>query len=257
MQTTTAIIPAHSLTSHLMPSMSHHVRRSVSAAIAVLLLAAKLSSAQTINLPSNDATTGPFGKSATATYGQTFIAPVGFNFLQNFSFWLSNDPANQAVNSSSLKFRAYVMQWDASAGNAVGSALYTSSIQSGPSASSQRYDFASANTLLNGNFQYVAFLSASGLFGSITVAEAKAGVEASLSGTYTGGQFVFTDNGDSFGKLTTDPWDFAGGLPEYQAHFTANFSRAAITAVPEPSSLILLVSGLSALLVMVARKKRV
>lgn len=221
------------------------------------MLSATASNAQTISLPNNDAPTGPFGKSSTATYGQTFMAPVGFNVLQNFSFWLSNDPGLGTSNPSSLSFRAYVMQWDAINGHAVGPALYSSAVQSGPSTFSQRYDFAATNTLLNASVNYVAFLSASGLFASIGPAVATAGVESSLTGTYTGGQFVYTDNGDSFGKLTTDAWDFAGGLPEYQAHFNASFSRAAITAVPEPSSLILLVTGVSALLIVVARKKRV
>lgn len=225
--------------------------------IATLMLASTVSRAQTINLPNNESSTGPFGKSSTATYGQTFVTPVGFNYLQNFSFWLSNDPGLAAANSSSLRFRAYVMQWDAVNGHAIGDALYSSTVRSGPTALSQRYDFASTNTLLNASLKYVAFVSASGLFGTIGAAEATAGMETSLLGGYTGGQFVFADNGDNFGLLKTDAWLLSGDFPDYQARFNANFSRAAITAVPEPSSLILLVTGLSSLLVVAARKKRV
>ena len=256
MNTPTQEIPSRFTSSHLLSSMSPRVRRSISATIAAVMLAATASSAQTISLSGNDAPTAPFGKSFTATYGQTFTAPIGFNFLQNFSFWLTNDASLGISNPSSLRFRAYVMGWDVINGRALGPVLYTSTMQSGPTALSQRYDFAATNTALSGSSQYVAFLSASGLFGTIGVAEATAGVEASLLGTYTGGQFVFTDNGDSFGKLTTDAWDFASGLPEYQAHFAASFSRTAITAVPEPSSLVLLVAGLSATFFAGVRRKR-
>lgn len=251
------LLPARRSTSHLIPSMSRHVQRSVAATIAALMFSASIAGAQAISLPNNDAPSAPFGKSSTATYGQTFTAPNGFNYLQNFSFWLTNDLAMGLSNPSSLKFRAYVMQWDANNGHAIGPVLYSSTIQSGPTAFSQRYDFASTNTLLNGSAQYVAFLSASGLFGSIAPANATAGMESSLAGTYTGGQFVFTDNGDNFGLLTSNTWDLAGDLPEYQAHFNANFTSATVAIVPEPSSLMLLVTGFSALLVVAVKRKRV
>lgn len=237
-------------------SMSRNFPRTVAAVIAALTFAAAAANAQTINLPDNDAPSGPFGKSSTATYGQTFVAPVGFTYLQSFSFWLSNDPGLQAVNPDALRFRAYVMEWDANNGHATGNPLFMSAVQSGPGALSQRYDFAPTNTLLNSTKQYVAFLSASGLFGSIGATEATAGVESSFAGTYTDGQFVFADNGDDFGALTTDAWLLSGGFPEYQAHFAASFTANAVAVVPEPSSMILLAAGMSAMLLVVVRRKR-
>ena len=238
-------------------SGSRLMKRTLAAAVAALMIVSAVGHAQTINLPNNDSPTGPFGKTSTATYGQTFTTPTGFSFLQTFSFWLTNDAGLGAANSSSLTFKAYVMAWDAGNGRATGPVLYSSAVQSGPTLFSQRYDFASPNTLVNGGGQYVAFLSASGLFGSIPVAEATAGVESSFNGTYAGGQFVFADNGDNFGALSSQEWLLAGGFPEYQAHFNAVFSQTAVSVVPEPSSLVLLVAGLSSLLVLAVRKKRV
>ena len=239
--------------------MKRTFRRSVaaSAALLSLVLAPASAHAQSLNLSENETPTSPFGKgAASATYGQTFMAPAGGNFLQTFSFWLGDDANQNTTNSSSLLFQAYVMQWDAASGHATGPALFTSSVVSGPTSFAQRYDFASPNVAMTAGTQYVAFLSASESFGAITQTEATAYMETSLLGTYTGGAFVFTDNGSDFSALTTTTWDFTG-FPEYQAHFFADFSTDAVSVVPEPSSLVLLVTGLSALMLLAARKKRV
>lgn len=251
-------------TSHSNSSFSHNMtrnmsrilRHSISVAFAALSMSAS-ASAQSINLSGNETPSGPFGKGVPATFGQTFVAPTNGNFLQSFSFWLSDDPQGmQNTNASSLLFQAYVMQWDAANGHATGPALYTSAVYSGPTLFSQRYDFVTTNLNMIVGTQYVAFLSASSQLSNIAPTDASTAIETSLNGTYTDGSFVYADNGSDFNALSTDPWFFAG-IPEYQTHFAAEFSANAVSIVPEPSSLVLLVTGLSALMVLAVRKKRV
>lgn len=238
--------------------MTRTLRRTYKAAtiaLTALALATSTASAQTLSLPDNEIPTWGLGKGATATMGQTFFAPTGFSVLQSFSFWLSNDPG-LAINPTALTFQAFVMQWDAANGHATGPVLYTSAAQSGPTAFSQRYNFAATNTALDPSLQYVAFLSASPFLGSITPTDANAVLETSLLGTYTGGAFVFFDNGSDFSALATTPWDYTGD-PSYQSHFEATFTDAAVSLVPEPSSIALLVSGLAAILIVAVKRKRV
>lgn len=238
--------------------MTRTLRRTYKAAtlaIAAFTLSASSVSAQTLSLPDNDTPTWGLGKGATATMGQTFFAPTGYSVLQSFSFWLSNDPG-LALNPTALSFQAFVMQWDAANGHATGPVLYTSAAQSGPTAFSQRYNFVATNTLLDPSLQYVAFLSASPFLGNITPTDANAVLETSLLGTYTGGGFVFFDNGTDFAALSNTTWDYTGD-PSYQTRFEAKFTNAAVSVVPEPSSIALLVSGLAAILVVAVKRKRV
>lgn len=235
--------------------MIANLRRSLVLALttAALAFVPISATAQTLSLPDSDLPTSGFGKGATPTFGQTFTAPAAY--LQSFSFWLSNDPGLTA-NPGSLLFQAYVMRWDATNGYTTGPVLYTSAVQTGPTAFSSRYNFAATNVLLNPSMQYVAFLSASSQLANIGATDANAVMETSFLGTYTGGQFVFTDNGANLATLSTTPWDFTG-LPEYQSHFEATFTSAAVSVVPEPSSLMLLLSGAMAVLVVAMKKKRV
>jgi hypothetical protein len=226
---------------------------STMAAIAMTVSSAA-AHAQNIGLPGADFLTSEFGKPNTATYGQTFTVQPGATALQSFSFWLSNN-AELTTNPASLRFKGYVMAWNAVAGHATGPALYTSAVQNGPTLSSQRYDFATGGIALNANAQYVAFLSASPLFASIPPATSTAAMETTLSGTYAGGQFVYTNNGTDFGQLTTTTWDLSSNFPEYQAHFEARFAGA-VTTVPEPSSLALFAVGGLAMLVVANKRKR-
>lgn len=235
--------------------MIRNFRRSTAALMIATFYSATpaTSAAQTLDLSQNELTISPFGKASTATYGQTFMTAGGFNTLQNFSFWLNDGFDSQ--NAADVRFKAYIMQWDATNGHATGPVLYSSGLQSGPSGASQRYDFITGPLLLNGGSQYVAFLSASGLFASMP-ATATTEMEITVEGTYTGGQFVYADNGDDFDALSSTEWDFWNNTPELQTHFFAEFSGD-VSVVPEPSTVLLLAIGLSAMLVVAMKKKRV
>lgn len=254
-------IPTTRATVHANPSytvsMSRTLRRGIAAtAVMIGLVASSMSaSAQSINLTDNETPFNGFGKGGFATFGQTFTAPT--NFLQTFSFWLGDDAQVQGtLNAPSLLFQAYVMEWDAANSHATGPVLYSSSVFGGPTLASQRYDFLTTNLSVSSGTQYVAFLSASASLSDIAPTEAYAFMETTSLGTYTGGSLFFADNGSDLNALSTDPWQ-SFGAPESQAHFSADFSRSPVSTVPEPSSLVLLVAGMSALMVLAVRKKRV
>ena len=179
---------------------------------------------------------GSFGKSNTATYGQTFQVG-GENVLDSFGFSLRHN-----FGGTDLLFRAYVMEW--SGLRATGPVLYSSEVTAGPTSDVDftTYSFGTGGLdLVTGN-TYVAFLSASGLFSSIASSQAQAYMGASPNGSQDpSGHFVFMNNGDDFGRLTTTNWS---QWTTSDAAFSADFSPV---SVPEPASLALLLSGLAGL----------
>ena len=187
--------------------------------------------AQTINLMrGGDPTAGVLGIFPTA--GQTFTVPTGYSFLQSFSLWLSNDPS-LTFQTDELSFRAYIAPWT---GTSAGAPIYQSATFTG--VNSQAYpQVSSLNLNVTAGNQYVAFVSSAGLPSN---PDAYAAIEMSLA-SYAGGEFVFTD-GDF-----TQPWFEDGSSELGNAQFSATFSAAAITAVPEPSTLILLAFGFGVL----------
>ena len=209
--------------------------------------------------PSELLAAGPFGKAADPTQasvaiGQTFMRPVGSTcaltcYLQGFSFQLGNDPGF-TTSAASLKFRAYIATWD---GTKAGAVLYSSGIFDGPTLASQAYMFASPGIAIATGTQYVAFLSAVGLFGTIGVPDATALMETVLGANheYAGGAFVYTNTGTTLANLSSTAWDYTGDS-QWQTRFTATF---ATSVVPEPSSMVLFAVG-GAMLVFLVRRTR-
>ncbi|MEO7360363.1 MAG: hypothetical protein ABI120_08535, partial [Gemmatimonadaceae bacterium] len=168
--------------------MSRTFHRRMAATIAMLAFTAASSSAQSINLTESETPFNGFGKGAYSTFGQTFTTPAAGNFMQTFSFWLSDDAAgNGTLNAPSLLFQAYVMAWDTANNHATGPVLYSSSILGGPTLPSERFDFQTTNLAVNSGSQYVAFLSASASLSDIAPADAYAAMETTFLGSYTGG----------------------------------------------------------------------
>lgn len=197
----------------------------------------------------------PFGLSDTATYGQTFVAPVSGS-LTDFTFFVTGD------SSADLSLKGAVFAWSGSllgggGGGAIGPALFLSS---------------SFNYTGNGNFQsvtvntggvgvtagqqYVMLLTVSDpvdynrstgttQWGDVLYTHAP----GSASG---GGGFVFYNNGDNFGALNTSAWDNFADFGDLA--FVAHIRGA---AVPEPSTLAIAGLGIAGIVAHGFRRRRV
>lgn len=177
------------------------------------------------NYASATGSIGAFADTDTATYGQTFTVGTD-NVLTSFALSLING------SSATVDFKGYLYKWDGA--KATGSALYTSGLNHFSAAPEKTFTFNTGNVALTSGSQYVFFLSTAGIAGG------EDGSAQMRSGSaYAGGNFVFMNNGNSFGLLTTNNWN---SFTFTDAAFTASFASAA-TTVPEPGSIALL--GLS------------
>jgi hypothetical protein len=188
------------------------------------------------------------GTPNTQTYGQTITTPTD-NILTSFSFWLGRTSTNFPDPSDvSLSFMAYVYQWNSGASMATGPALYTSGVythNATPATPFTEYAFYTGGLSLIPGSTYALFLSTSGLAGDGHIMW-----EAATGDDYTGGSFIFHNNGEDKSLWTTDPWaaGFASDL-----HFEATFAGS---TVPEPSTWLMLATGLLGLGGVAVRRRR-
>lgn len=175
-----------------------------------------------------------FGEPNTATYGQTFTAGSETS-LDSFTFYL-----NDRENPDFTDFEAFVMGWDGE--KATGSILYQSeplsTTNNNGSDGFEEFTINTAGVTLNSGSQYVAFFSASNLFDSV-FGNSIWGI--TYNDIYSGGQFVFINNGSNFSSLTSDAWF---GLENSDLAFSMTFSDGSVS-VPEPGTLALLMLGLA------------
>lgn len=182
----------------------------------------------------------PFGQSgiATATYGQTFQVPAGFDQITSFTFQL------RSLGGGDIDFAGYLSEWDGVQGHLHGALLYASTPQVllATTVAFTPVVFELPTLLLNPAKTYVAFLSATDFFETQSGGTAAMGSPnyAYSNGTgpaFTGGNFVYFNN-DTFGQLYTSKWEgIEAGDSHRDAAFTAGFSASnRMVVVPEPST---------------------
>ncbi|HNC53518.1 MAG TPA: PEP-CTERM sorting domain-containing protein [Accumulibacter sp.] len=174
----------------------------------------------------------PFGKSDTATYGQTFVAPSD-SILDDFTFYLSG--------RATLQFQAEVYAWSGSllgggGGGATGPALFTSApITLGPTVGFQAVTVNTGGLLLTPGADYVALFTVSGPDASDYTNSNGTDVWGRITSHVAGdggGGFVFYNNGNNYGALNSSAWDNFADFGD--SAWIANFHA------PEPGTLALL-----------------
>src|SRR5262249_20410656 len=136
-------------------------------------------------------------------------------------------------------FQAFVAAWNGT--NITGAPLYTSGNMTGPTgAAFVQYTFDTGGISLTDGQQYALFISIAGA--NYTGNGEQDDVGAIFTNPDAAGSFIFDNNSGDFSALFT-PWTEPGNIGSFGSYdlaFTANF---AAVAAPEPSSLVLLGSG--------------
>ncbi len=188
---------------------------------------------------------GNFGSdAATATYGETFIAPSA-STLTSFAFSLS------VPQGTTLVFTPYVFQWSGSllgggGGGATGAALFTgASTTVTGTGNFIEMSVGTGGVSLSPGTAYVALFTVSNAddYAATTTDTTVFGRVASHVGGAGGGGFVFFNNGDDFSLLTSKQWDNFADFGDLA--WVATFEGG--TNVPEPLSLAVLGTGLAGL----------
>ena len=213
--------------------MTRFWAHTVGAIVAIVALGASATPAQaafisTLGSWDGSSTVAPFGETNTATYGQTITVGATDTFLTDFSFRMRTD-AGQISN-----FEAVVMEWDQATFRAVGPILYNSSAMTNTGPVNGFNTIAiTTNVNLAPSKQYVLFFTASNLFDMVNDRSVFGFINSDV---YSGGEFVFRNNGNDPSLLTSTSWEnfVAGDLA-----FTANLESRGINPTPAPAGIVL------------------
>jgi len=168
--------------------------------VAFLALSASASAQGIINtIPQWDGVQfiSSWGVPNTATYGQTITPTAGQTRLSSFTFQLNQ------TSGTAPQYQAFVYQWDTTNQRITGPALFGSSVFTAPGAGFSPVTINTGNVVLTPGQQYVLFLTTSTVGGQPNSSYRYGSV---ANTAYTGGQFVFQNNGTNFGQLSTTNW---------------------------------------------------
>lgn len=212
----------------------------LAAALTVAFTAQAATTIETFSAWNGSSGVSSWGNPDTATYGQTFTTGATDTVLKSFTF---------AMTDLDQDFKAYVGAWD---GSKASSILWTSPVLNFSYGYNgfEKIAVTTPSLQLSANTKYVAFFSTSGL------QTASTGVNRwgyLTSNAYSGGEFVFFNNGNDVTKVTSTNWDgpqWWGGNGSDLA-----FQVELTTPVPEPETYAMLLAGLG-LMGAVARRRR-
>jgi uncharacterized protein YhjY with autotransporter beta-barrel domain len=171
---------------------------------ALHLSLAGFAAAQTITVPANssDAAWGP---SNSYSFGETITVPVGSDQLQSFSFAGLN-----TIAGGDFDYKTYIYAFNTSTSQVVGSALYTSGVQT--LTSTQAPDLITPNLTVTAGDVYLVYVSSSGL---TTNPNGQGLMQVNTSKPYAGGEFYQVHS-----LAPNSTWT---GISFFNAAFTADF----------------------------------
>jgi hypothetical protein len=180
---------------------------------------------------------GAFGDTgrSTQTYGEVFTVPDGENYLNSFSFYTGGpfDPGDIVAG-------AYVATWT---GTKAGQLLYDSGQFTYDNAGNETLGFSTGGIVVHPGEQYIMFLSTSKFHGQ---SDGSTYFSAGDSNANLNG-FAYFNNGGSFDGLFFSDWEAIGLFPDLAVNLE-------FTSVPEPSSLVLVCTGVLGLTSVLRRK---
>jgi hypothetical protein len=170
----------------------------------------------------------PYGdnSNSTQTYGEVFTLPNSTDTnLSSFSFFMGNP-----IDSGQIITGAYIATWT---GSQAGTLLYSSNQINYDNLGNEEITVNTGGLTLQSGQQYVMFLSTSNYHGQ------SAGSTYIVSGNSDPNLhgFVYYNNGGDFNALFNSSWDGVGLSPDWAVDLEFN-------QVPEPSSLLMLGTGL-------------